>query len=188
MGDIECMFAAGECRGAYGVGLMHQLLLTHGSRFHGRVQRASGVSVGAFTAVAMSHADAVERLDEWTQTMLCSDLVHVSKWGTMWRAAKLKYLGDVKGGTGSLYTSDIIRTLFRKIMPAAPRTCALDIGVMPCSNEDTTQHSFHFDAGSHGDGAELEKTVLASSAIMGVFPPQRLADGRMYSDLSLIHI
>ena len=182
MADIECMFAAGECRGAYGVGLMQALLRSHGAAFHRRVSLASGVSVGAFTAVALAHADAGARLQDWTETMMRSDLVRCGRWHAAWHAAKLALFGDVSGGTGSLYSSDTLRALFRKILPASPLVCDVVVGVTPCSNNDTVQHSFSFKAGSHRRAAELENVVMASSAIPGVFPPQRLADGMLYSD------
>ena len=181
MGDIECTFAAGECRGAYGVGLMQALIRHHGLGTKRRITSASGVSVGAFTAAAVSRQDAAHRLEQWSKTMLRSDLVHASPWSTAWRALKLKALGDVKGGTGSLFSNEVLRRHYRTILPRTTLACPLDVAASKCSSEDTVQHNFRFEAGESAS-QRLEDAVMASSAIPGVFPPQKMSDGNLYCD------
>ena len=177
--DLELSLGAGGLKGAFQVGL----LLALDKRHIDRVNKCSGVSTGALTGACLMSAAPKATLQAYFKTALAQPLV--PKGNKYWRAAK-QFLTH----KNALYDGVIFERLVREVLSPIAHNKSLLVGVKPMTSR--RQHSVELTHGTHFD--DVVKSVLASAAIMGVFPPRTLqnlgpcVDGGFISGLHLPHL
>lgn len=174
--DLEVSLGSGGLKGMYQVGLFSAL----DSRHLNRIYRCSGVSAGALTGACLVSPSPRATLQAYYRTALNQPLVPSGN--KYWRAAK-RYFGH----KDSLYDGAIFENLVRDTLTPIAHDKVLDVGVKPLASRK--QHSVHLTSASSFDN--VVQSVLASAAIMGVFPPRSLpslgpcVDGGFISGLHL---
>jgi len=177
--DLEVALGSGGLKGAFQVGLLSAL----DNRHIQRVKKCSGVSTGALTGACLMSAAPKATLQTYYRTALAQPLV--PKGNKYWRAAK-QYLTH----KNALYDGIIFERLARAVLSPIGLNKSLLVGVKPMSSRQ--QHSVTLTHNTHFD--DVVQSVLASSAIMGVFPPRHLpdlgpcVDGGFISGLHLPHL
>lgn len=174
--DLEVSLGAGGLKGMYQVGLFSAL----DDRHINRINRCAGVSAGALTGACLVSPSPRATLQAYYRTALEQPLVPSGN--KYWRAAK-RYFGH----KDSLYDGSIFENLMRDTLAPIARNKVLDVGVKPLALRN--QHSVQLTSASSFD--DVVQSVLASAAIMGVFPPRNLpslgpcVDGGFISGLHL---
>ena len=174
--DLEVSLGSGALKGMYQVGLFSALDDRHVSR----INRCSGVSAGALTGACLVSPAPRATLQAYYRTAVSQPLVPSGN--KYWRAAK-RYFGH----KDSLYDGSIFENLVRNTLAPIAHNKVLDVGVKPLALRN--QHSVQLTADSPFE--DVVQSVLASAAIMGVFPPRNLSslgpcvDGGYISGLHL---
>ena len=174
--DLEVSLGSGGLKGMYQVGLFSAL----DNRHMNRINRCSGVSAGALTGACLVSPSPRATLQAYYRTALNQPLVPSGN--KYWRAAK-RYFGH----KDSLYDGAIFENLVRDTLAPIAHNKVLDVGVKPLASRN--QHSVQLTSSSSFD--DVVQSVLASAAIMGVFPPRNLpslgpcVDGGFISGLHL---
>lgn len=177
--DLELSLGAGGLKGAFQVGLLSAL----DKRHIDRVNKCSGVSTGALTGACLMSAAPKATLQAYYRTALAQPLV--PKGNKYWRAAK-QFLTH----KNALYDGVIFERLVREVLSPIAHNKSLLVGVKPMASR--LQHSVELTHATHFDA--VVQSVLASAAIMGVFPPRTLhnlgpcVDGGFISGLHLPHL
>lgn len=174
--DLEVSLGSGGLKGMYQVGLFSALDERHVSR----INRCSGVSAGALTGACLVSPAPRATLRAYYTTALNQPLVPSGN--KYWQAAK-RYFSH----KDSLYDGRIFEQLVRNTLSPVAHNKVLDVGVKPLASRN--QHSVQLTSRSSYD--DVVQSVLASAAIMGVFPPRKLrslgpcVDGGYISGLHL---
>ena len=174
--DLEVSLGSGGLKGMYQVGLFSALE----DRHMARIGRCAGVSAGALTAACLASPAPRATLQAYYRTAVSQPLVPSGN--KYWRAAK-RYFGH----KDSLYDGAIFEKLVRDTLAPIAHNKVLDVGVKPLASRN--QHSVQLTADSPFE--DVVQSVLASAAIMGVFPPRNLpslgpcVDGGFISGLHL---
>ncbi len=167
---------AGGLKGAYQVGL----LLGLDDRHLNRITRCSGVSTGAITGACVMSPTPRATMEAYYHTAKTHALVPSGN--KFWRATK-RYLTH----KDALYDGNIFERLVRETLMPLARGKVLDVGVKPMASR--AQHSVQLTNDTSFDN--VVHSVMASAAIMGVFPPRNLpslgpcVDGGFISALNL---
>ena len=174
--DLEVSLGSGGLKGMYQVGLFSALE----SRHLDRINRCAGVSAGALTGACLVSPAPRATLQAYYRTAVGQPLVPSGN--KYWRAAK-RYFTD----KDSLYDGAIFEKLLRDTLAPIAHNKVLDVGVKPLALRN--QHSVQLTSNSSFE--DVVQSVLASAAIMGVFPPRNLpslgpcVDGGYISGLHL---
>lgn len=174
--DLEVSLGSGGLKGMYQVGLFSAL----DDRHMARIGRCAGVSAGALTGACLVSPAPRATLQAYYRTAVSQPLVPSGN--KYWRAAK-RYFGH----KDSLYDGAIFEKLVRDTLAPIAHNKVLDVGVKPLASRK--QHSVQLTADSPFE--DIVQSVLASAAIMGVFPPRNLSslgpcvDGGYISGLHL---
>lgn len=177
--DLELSLGAGGLKGAFQVGLLSALDHRHIER----VTKCSGVSTGALTGACLMSSAPKATLQAYYKTALAHPLV--PKGNKYWRAAK-QFLTH----KNALYDGVIFERLVREVLSPIAHNKSLVVGVKPMASR--LQHSVELT--HHTQFDDVVESVLASAAIMGVFPPRNLpnlgpcVDGGFISGLHLPHL